>query len=106
VIDAHKEGIALKEARRLGIPIVAVTDTNADPDLVDYVIPGNDDSIKALQLFISTAADACISGRMRSKDRSADGDKSKSVETGSFYDDQGRPVAVEKARRFGDEETN
>ena len=49
VVDAHKETIAIREAKRLNIPVVAITDTNADPTLIDFAIPGNDDSIKALE---------------------------------------------------------
>jgi len=60
VVDIKNEEIAVKEARRLGIPIVAVVDTNCDPDLVDYVIPGNDDAIRAIKLFASIIADAVI----------------------------------------------
>ena len=63
VVDLKKEEIAIKEARKLNIPIVAVVDTNCDPDLVDYVIPGNDDAIRAIQLFASLMADAVIEGR-------------------------------------------
>jgi len=60
VVDLKKEENAVKEARKLHIPIVAVVDTNCDPDLVDYVIPGNDDAIRAIQLFASLMADAVI----------------------------------------------
>ncbi len=60
VVDLKKEENAIKEARKLNIPIVAVVDTNCDPDLVDYVIPGNDDAIRAIQLFASLMADAVI----------------------------------------------
>ncbi|MBO7326710.1 MAG: 30S ribosomal protein S2, partial [Clostridia bacterium] len=63
VVDLKKEEIAIKEARKLNIPIVAVVDTNCDPDLVDYVIPGNDDAIRAIQLFASLMADAVIEGK-------------------------------------------
>jgi len=63
VIDSKKEDIALKEARRLGIPIIAVVDSNCDPDCVDYIIPGNDDAIRAIKLFSSSMADACLEGR-------------------------------------------
>jgi len=58
VIDSNKEAIAVKEARRLGIPVVAIVDTNCDPDEVDYVIPGNDDALRAIRLFASKIADA------------------------------------------------
>ena len=63
VIDSNKEAIAVKEARRLGIPVVAVVDTNCDPDEVDYVIPGNDDALRAIRLFTNKIADAVVEGR-------------------------------------------
>lgn len=63
VIDSNKEGIAVKEARRLGIPVVAIVDTNCDPDMVDWVIPGNDDALRAIRLFTSKIADSVIEGR-------------------------------------------
>ena len=63
VIDSNKEAIAVKEARRLGIPVVAVVDTNCDPDEVDYVIPGNDDALRAIRLFTTKIADAVVEGR-------------------------------------------
>ncbi|WP_221248888.1 30S ribosomal protein S2 [Desulfuromonas versatilis] len=62
VIDPKKEAIAVKEARKLGIPVVAVVDTNCDPDEIDFIIPGNDDAIRAIRLFASRMADACIEG--------------------------------------------
>lgn len=63
IIDPKNEAIAVKEGKRLGIPIVAVVDTNCDPDDIDYVIPGNDDAIRSIRLFSSRIADACIEGR-------------------------------------------
>src|SRR3954447_16297904 len=63
VIDSNKEAIAVKEARRLGIPVVAIVDTNCDPDEVDWVIPGNDDALRAICLFASKISDAVIEGR-------------------------------------------
>ena len=63
VIDSNKEAIAVKEARKLSIPVVAVVDTNCDPDEVDYVIPGNDDALRAIRLFTNKIADAVIEGR-------------------------------------------
>ena len=63
VIDSNKEAIAVKEARRLGIPVVAIVDTNCDPDEVDWVIPGNDDALRAIRLFTSKVSDAVIEGR-------------------------------------------
>lgn len=60
VVDPHNEEIAVKEARKLHIPIVAITDTNCDPDLIDYVIPGNDDAIRAVKLLSGVIANAVI----------------------------------------------
>ncbi|MBV9075030.1 MAG: 30S ribosomal protein S2 [Acidobacteria bacterium] len=62
VIDSNKEQIAVKEARKLGIPVVAVVDTNCDPTEVDYVIPGNDDALRAIRLFASKVADSIVEG--------------------------------------------
>jgi small subunit ribosomal protein S2 len=63
VIDSNKEDIAVHEARKLHIPVVAVVDTNSDPDTVDHVIPGNDDALRAIRLFTNKMADAVIEGR-------------------------------------------
>jgi len=63
VIDSNKEAIAVDEARKLGIAVVAVVDTNCDPDKVDYVIPGNDDALRAIRLFTTKVADAVVEGR-------------------------------------------
>ena len=63
VVDVVKEHIAVKEARRMGMKVVAPLDTNCDPDLVDYPIPGNDDAIRSINLFCREIADACIEGK-------------------------------------------
>jgi small subunit ribosomal protein S2 len=63
VIDPNAEVIAVREARRMGIPVVAIVDTNCDPDLVDWVIPGNDDALRAIRLFTSKISDAVLAGR-------------------------------------------
>ena len=63
IVDPRKERIAVAEAKKLGIPIVAIVDTNCDPDEIDYVIPGNDDAIRAVKLIAGTMADAIIEGR-------------------------------------------
>jgi len=63
VIDPNNEQIAVREARRMGVPVVAIVDTNCDPDIVDVVIPGNDDALRAIRLFTSKIADAVLSGR-------------------------------------------
>jgi small subunit ribosomal protein S2 len=63
VIDPNAEVIAVREARRMGIPVVAIVDTNCDPDLVDWVIPGNDDALRAIRLFTSKISEAVLTGR-------------------------------------------
>ena len=63
VIDPNAEVIAVREARRMGIPVVSVVDTNCDPDMVDWVIPGNDDALRAIRLFTTKISDAVVEGR-------------------------------------------
>lgn len=63
VVDSRQETIAIREAAKLNIPIIAIVDTNSDPDLIDYVIPGNDDALRAVKLFAGTVADAVLAGR-------------------------------------------
>ena len=63
VVDTRKERIAVLEAKKLGIPVIAIVDTNCDPDDADYIIPGNDDAIRAIKLISSVMADAIIEGR-------------------------------------------
>ena len=76
VVDPKNETIAVREGRRLNIPIVAVVDTNCDPDDVDYVIPGNDDAIRAIRLITSRIADACVEGKARRAEKlQAEADK-------------------------------
>ncbi|MEW5909965.1 MAG: 30S ribosomal protein S2 [Thermodesulfobacteriota bacterium] len=82
VVDTKNEAIAVREGRRLNIPIVAVVDTNCDPDEVDYIVPGNDDAIRAIRLMTSRIADACVEGRMRYEEkRQAEADKGSAVES-------------------------
>ena len=69
VIDPSKEHIAVAEARKLEIPVIAVTDTNCNPDLVDFVVPGNDDAIRAIRLFCSSIADAVLEGKALLEER-------------------------------------
>jgi small subunit ribosomal protein S2 len=71
VIDSNKEQIAVREARKLGIPVVAVVDTNCDPSEVDYVIPGNDDALRAIRLFASKIADSVAEGAQLMTDKQA-----------------------------------
>ncbi len=63
VVDTRKEQIAVDEARKLKIPVIGIVDTNCDPDQIDYVIPGNDDALRSVKLFVSRIADAVIAGR-------------------------------------------
>ena len=63
IVDPHKEHNAVLEARKLGIPVIAIVDTNCDPDEIDYVIPGNDDAIRAIKLISSSVADAVLEGK-------------------------------------------
>src|SRR5271165_1227521 len=81
VVDSNKEAIAVKEARKLGIPVVAVVDTNCDPDEVDYVIPGNDDALRAIRLFTTKVADAVIEGRALATEQDFAAEKVVSDET-------------------------
>ncbi len=69
IVDPKNEAIAIREGRRLNIPIVGVVDTNCDPDDIDYIIPGNDDAIRAIRLLTSRIADACLEGKERHKER-------------------------------------
>ncbi|CAB5100254.1 SSU ribosomal protein S2p (SAe) [Olavius algarvensis associated proteobacterium Delta 3] len=76
VVDPKNEAIAVREGRRLNIPIVAIVDTNCDPDDIDYIIPGNDDAIRSIRLVTSRISDACIEGRQRYEDiQRAEADK-------------------------------
>ncbi len=68
VVDPNQEHIAVREGRKLHIPIIALTDSNCDPDLVDFVIPGNDDAIRSIKLITSRIADACIEGKARRRE--------------------------------------
>ncbi len=71
IVDVVKEHIAVSEARKLEIPIVAMVDTNCNPDLINYAIPGNDDAIRAIRLFAAKVADACIIGQRVARERAA-----------------------------------
>ena len=71
VVDPSREEIAVLEAKRLAIPIIAIVDTNCDPDLIDYVIPGNDDAIRAIKLFLGKVADAILEGKAAYEEKTA-----------------------------------
>ncbi len=81
IIDPRKEAIAVHEANKLGIPVIAVVDTNCDPDNIDYVIPGNDDAIRAIRLMASKVADAVIEGRQAVAKETAEGEEAAQAAT-------------------------
>lgn len=87
VVDPRNEHIAVAEARILGIPIVAIVDTNCDPDEIDYIIPGNDDAIRAIKLIASKMADAVLEGRQG--EQSAEAYDDEEDEDNASYDDVG-----------------
>lgn len=87
VVDPKKEDIAIKEARILGIPTVAIIDTNCDPDVIDYPIPGNDDAIRAVKLITATLADAVIEGKQGEAYHIDSEDESEEIETEEIIND-------------------
>jgi small subunit ribosomal protein S2 len=93
VVDPKREEIAVKEANKLGIPVVAAVDTNCDPDVIDYKIPGNDDAIRAIRLFCTAAADAILEGRQLHEERqrgtSTEGEEESAAEPASAEEDAG-----------------
>ncbi len=94
IVDPAREDIAVHEANRLGIPIVAITDTNCDPDLIDWPIPGNDDAIRSIKLFTSKVADAVLEGKGKQQDlfQEEAGEDAPVVES----EDEGEAVATEE----------
>jgi small subunit ribosomal protein S2 len=90
VVDSNNEAIAVKEARKLGIPVVAVVDTNCDPTVVDYVIPGNDDALRAIRLFTSKISDSVVEGVQMAGDKHA-------TDAGVSADEQLEAAPVESA---------
>jgi small subunit ribosomal protein S2 len=90
VVDSNNEAIAVKEARKLGIPVVAVVDTNCDPTVVDYVIPGNDDALRAIRLFTSKISDSVVEGVQMAGDKRA-------ADAGVTADEQLEAAPVEVA---------
>ena len=93
VVDIGHEDIAVQEAKKLGIPVIAVVDTNYNPELVDYAIPGNDDAIRAIQLYARAAADSILEGKAAAPD-AAHGDANEFVE----LDEEGNPVAKDERK--------
>jgi small subunit ribosomal protein S2 len=95
VIDVEHERIAIQEANKLGIPVIGIVDTNSDPAGVDYVIPGNDDSIRAIKLYVTAVADACIEGAQKAQ--SAPTGKNEFVEVEQARGAEGADEAESKA---------
>jgi small subunit ribosomal protein S2 len=94
VVDTRKEKIAVDEARKLKIPVIGIVDTNSDPDEVDYVIPGNDDALRAIRLFASRIADAAMSGRGARESAQAD-----TAESDAATDDDRRQARAPRRPR-------
>src|SRR5271157_4523597 len=94
VVDSNIEEIAVKEAHKLGIPVVAVVDTNCDPDLVDYVIPGNDDALRAIRLFTSRISDAILEGRQAAEDKRLEEEKAAADKAAEELEQQRLEAAI------------
>jgi small subunit ribosomal protein S2 len=99
VVDTRKEKIAVDEARKLKIPVIGIVDTNCDPDEVDYVIPGNDDALRAIRLFASKIADAIAGGRQMRESRIAEEDAARAEEAAASADAARLTRAVRPQRR-------
>ncbi len=97
VVDTKKEAIAVKEARKLGIPVIGIVDSNCDPDEVDYIIPGNDDAIRAIKLFSATVATACLEGKARFEE-SIQAEQDKKVEASAVAKELLAAEAASKAQ--------
>ncbi|UCF81584.1 MAG: 30S ribosomal protein S2 [Acidobacteriota bacterium] len=103
VLDAIRERIAVLEANRMGLPVIAILDTNCDPDLVQYPIPGNDDAIRSIQLFTSRFTDAVVEGLAERRDRSLEQEKRDTEkEEEEFY--TGRSIALSRSLSLDSEE--
>ncbi|GAC1443624.1 MAG: 30S ribosomal protein S2 [Mycobacteriales bacterium] len=100
IVDTNKEHLAVNEARKLGIPVVAILDTNCDPDVVDYKIPGNDDAIRSIQVLTRVIADAVAEGLMARAGASASGDDK--PEAGQLGTDEPLPEWEQQLLKGGD----
>jgi small subunit ribosomal protein S2 len=103
IVDPNREHIAVQEAKKLGIPIVSIVDTNCDPDDIDYIIPGNDDAIRAIKLFSSRFADAVIEGKKRFEERlTAESNKEMQAAIESNMNETDVPESVEMGKESAD----
>jgi len=98
VVDVDHERIAITEANKLGIPVIGIVDTNSNPDGVDYIIPGNDDAIRAIKLYVAAVADACLAGKIEAGEAVVA--KDEFVEEGAPAEEAAaaEPVAAEAAK--------
>jgi small subunit ribosomal protein S2 len=101
VIDQQKEDIAIKEANKLNIPVICLADTNANPDGIDYLVPGNDDAIRSIQLLTSKFADAILEGKQLRENKAAEGKKIEEIKA----EDAGVKSEEVKAEKAASEET-
>jgi small subunit ribosomal protein S2 len=101
IIDSNKEEIAVAEANKLGIPVVAIVDTNCNPDGIDYVVPGNDDALRAVRLFASKMADAIIEGQQIAKEGAADAGEDEAAAEAEAAAQGDAPRRDRKNRRKG-----
>jgi small subunit ribosomal protein S2 len=98
IVDPKREHIAVKEVKKMGIPVIAITDTNCDPDDIDYIIPGNDDAIRSIRLICSKIADACIAGHNLAEEKlKADAETMNMKETET--DKYDKPVSAEGEKK-------
>lgn len=101
IVDIKKEFIAVKEAHRLNIPVYAIVDTNCDPDLVDYIIPANDDAVRAIEIITKTMADAVIEGSQKAKELKAheDAEKERTKKEAESESEEDKKTGKPKVRR-------
>ena len=92
VVDVDHERIAITEANKLGIPVIGIVDTNSDPEGIDYVIPGNDDAIRAIKLYVTAVADACVAGREEAGEQAVARDEFVEVEAGQDAEAEAAPA--------------
>ena len=98
IIDTKKEKIAVAEANRLGIPIVGIVDTNCDPEVIQYPIPGNDDAIRAIRLFGRMVSDAVVEGQRMAAAKKAEAPEAEAVETSGQTVSYGGDAIAEPAK--------
>jgi small subunit ribosomal protein S2 len=100
VVDTRREATAVKEANTLGIPVLALADTNTDPDDIDYIIPGNDDAVRAIKLVLAAFADACLEGQQMRKGDEMSGEEAPTAE-GAYAPEQAVEEDDDDSRYFG-----